>query len=145
MTKKKTLSLPKKGGPRNTPVAFHNTVPPAKMHSMIEEWSLTNAENAHVETLEEANDFNIGDDDDDFFEKHTVYEMHDQAEENLQLFQQNTPAENKQETQTESNETVVSGENQPSHDQSAPNQPNSSANPSLVQPSVDSNVQQTTS
>ena len=95
---------------------------------------MTNAENNHVETLEEANDFNIGEDDDDFFQNYTVYEMHDQAEQNLQLFQENFPPE-QQETQPESNETELQSESpnpEYSHDQSAPEEPNPAADHPLV-------------
>nr|UXQ88022.1 MAG: hypothetical protein [Microvirus sp.] len=51
---------------------------------MVNEWSLTNAEKLHVETIEEANDFEIPDDDsEDFLQNITVYEMHEMAEDNL--------------------------------------------------------------
>ena len=118
---------PKKGGPKQTRVPFTNVIPAPQMHSMIEEFSLSQAEKHHIETLEEANDFNIGDDDDDFFKNQTVYEMHDQAEENMALFQQNFPPETDQEEEAESNETEDSSEIQnpkPSHEVSSePTQP----------------------
>ena len=89
---------------------------------MVNEWSLANAEKLHVETIEEANDFNIPDDDsEDFLQNVTVYEMHEMAEENLRQFQKD------QELQAlaESNETgVTSAEPTTPHDQSAPNEPN---------------------
>ncbi len=92
-------------------------------HNMVNEWSLTNAEQNHVETIEEANDFNIPDDDsEDFLQNVTVYEMHEAAEDNLQLLEQN------QKALAESNETGIGAQdnnNQPLHDQSAPNEPNS--------------------
>jgi len=125
---KKTLKLPKKGGRSSTPVTFNNhNMPKNQMKSFMDEWSLTQAELNHVETIEEANDFEIYDEEDnDFFKNQTVYEMHDQAEENLALFQPIEEPPNDQESQAESNETVVSGEEktQPPHDQSAPNEPN---------------------
>ncbi len=89
----------------------------------MQEWSLTQSEHNHVETLEEANDFNIGPEDDDFFDHNpqvTVYEMHDQAEENLQLYQSEIPPETQEETQAETNETVDRAQENPLHDQSAP-------------------------
>lgn len=101
----------KKGGRGSTPVTFKSqNMPASQMHSFMEEWSLVQAESNHVETIEEANDFNLNDDDDDFFTKIpnlTVYEMHDQAEENLELYNNSLPeeAENDQETEDESNET----------------------------------------
>ncbi len=101
----------KKGGRGSTPVTFHSkNMPASQMHSFMEEWSLSQAENNHVETIEEANDFNLNDDDDDFFTQIpnlTVYEMHDQAEENLELYNNSLPPEDEtdQETEDESNET----------------------------------------
>ncbi len=121
-----TLHLPKKGGKANTPVSFnHQNMPKNQLHSFMEEWSLTQAEKNHVETIEEANDFSINNDDDDFFTQIpnlTVYEMHDQAEENLQLYNESLPPENEQETQAESNETDdrAQDKTQPLPDQSAP-------------------------
>ncbi len=84
--------------------------------SMVNEWSLTNAEQNHVETIEEANDFNIPDDDsEDFLQNVTVYEMHEMAEDNLRLLEQ------EQKALAESNETDILGaEPPPPHDQSAP-------------------------
>lgn len=111
----------------HTPVSFKNhNMPKEQLHSFMEEWSLTQAERNHVETIEEANDFEIHDEEDsDFFEKQTVYEMHEMAEENLAIYKQN------QELQAESNETVVPGgdNHNPLHDQSAPDEPNPPENP----------------
>ncbi len=118
---------PRKGGRASTPVSFNNhNVPPAKLHSFMEEWSLTQAENNHVETIDEASNFEIFDHEEDFFEgipNLTVYEMHDQAEENLQLYQNSLPPENDQETEDESNETSVQArdDTDTTHDQSALN------------------------
>ncbi len=120
---------PKKGGRGTTPVSFKgNNMPASQMHQFMEEWSLTQAESNHVETIDEANDFDIFDDDDDFFEKTpnlTVYEMHDQAEENLALYNDSLPEEEdetEQEKEAESNETDdrAQDKNQPLPDQSAP-------------------------
>ena len=46
-------------------------------HQMANELSLSLEEANHIETIEEANDFNIPDDDsEDFLNNVTVYEMH---------------------------------------------------------------------
>nr|UXQ87936.1 MAG: hypothetical protein [Microvirus sp.] len=89
--------------------------------NMVNEWSLTNAEKHHVETIEEANDFDIPDDDsEDFLQNITVYEMHEMAEDNLHLLPQINQA------LAESNETGIPGaDSQPPHAQSAPDEPNS--------------------
>lgn len=83
----------KKGGRTNTPVSFKgSSVAPHQFQSFMTEWSLTQAEANHVETIDEANDFSIHDEEDnDFFNDLTVYEMHDQAEENLQLYNESLP------------------------------------------------------
>ncbi len=98
----------------------------------MEEWSLTQAEANHVETIEEANDFHLPEEDgDDFFEKATVYEMHDQAEQNLQLFQ-DEELRLQQEAEAESNETETPGDQTPpitEHDQSAPDESKPASNP----------------
>lgn len=81
---------------KKTPLTYGgNNMPPDQLHSFMTEWSLSQAERNHVETLEEANDFNINDEEsDDFFQNLTVYEMHEQAEENLALLQQIQETEN---------------------------------------------------
>nr|UXQ88096.1 MAG: hypothetical protein [Microvirus sp.] len=91
------------------------------LHRMVNEMSLSLSESNHVETIEEANDFEINDEGDaDFLQNLTVYEMHDQAEENLQLLPQIN------QLLAESNETGVQGaEPPPQHAQSAPDEPNS--------------------
>ena len=121
----------KKGGRSSTPVTFNgHNVPKNQIKSFMDEWSLTQSEANHVETIEEANDFEIYDDsEDDFFaQTTTVYEMHDQAEENLQLFPPPLP-----EVEAESNETEDPGAEQPNppHVQSAPVEPDPPRTPSL--------------
>ncbi len=104
----------------------HNNrkVYPDQMKNFMQAWSLDQAEANHVETIEEANDFNIGEEDEDFFPpKLTVYEMHENAEDNLKLLEQEAllnpdPAE--------SNETGDQGEStQTTLTQSAPVELNS--------------------
>ena len=52
------------------------------------EWSLRQAEANHVETIEEANDFNIDEDDEDIIHPSlTVYEMQEAAEDNLAVYE----------------------------------------------------------
>lgn len=66
--------------PVSTPIRFRGRYgDPNQVRAYIEEWSRTQAENAHVETIEEANDFDINDpDDDDFFPPDfTPYELHE--------------------------------------------------------------------
>ncbi len=89
MTKRKTLSVKKE-----TPVKFrgHN-MQADQMKNFMSEWSLYQAEANHVETIEEANDFSIPDDDsEDFLQNVTVYEMHEMAEDNLILLQERAGA-----------------------------------------------------
>ena len=93
--------------------------------NMVNEWSLANAEANHVETIEEANDFDIPDDDsEDFLQNVTVYEMHEMAEENLRLLQLD---QEQNQALAESNETgtgALDTNPNPEHDQSAPGEPN---------------------
>ena len=95
------------------------SLPQHELQRMVRELSLAASEEAHIETLEEANDFGIEDDeeDQDFFHNLTVYEMHEAAEDNLALLEQ---AQLNQEP-AESNETGDQGEESPTpHAQSAP-------------------------
>lgn len=51
------------------------------MEKFMREWSARKAELEHVETFEEANDFEVYDpEDDDFFHDVTPYELHDMPE-----------------------------------------------------------------
>lgn len=113
----KTIKLKK-----DTPVKFRGKpMQPDNLKNFMTEWSTSQAEANHVETIEEANDFKIPDDDsEDFLQNVTVYEMHEMAEDNLVLLQETEAMV------AESNETGVTGEDTIPHDQSAPNeQPNS--------------------
>lgn len=113
--------------PVATPVSFRGM--PTQVDEVkryFEEWSRANAEANHVETLEEANDFSIQDEeDDDFFHGLTPYEMHDLYETevaNGQMEDQEGSLEPEAES-AESNETADQGANSnpdSSHDQSAP-------------------------
>ena len=66
--------------PVATPVSFRG-LPTQRdeFRKFMDEWSRDQAEANHVETIEEANDFDIGgeEEDDDFFEGITPYEMHE--------------------------------------------------------------------
>lgn len=68
--------------PVATPVNFRGMPTQVdEVKAYFEEWSRTQAEQNHVETIEEANDFSIYDEeDDDFFHSLTPYEMHDMLE-----------------------------------------------------------------
>jgi hypothetical protein len=118
---------------RKAPISFRNRpVDQGDFRSFMAEWSLRNAEENHVETIEEANDFEIFDEEEeDFLANLTVYEMHDMAEENLQKWKDSLPSEE----MTESNETAVLAREEEStgnvsHDQSAQHEPDLSS-PSL--------------
>lgn len=110
--------------PIATPVSF-NGKPAYKdeVKHFLTEWSRTQAEQQHVETIEEANDFFLPEednDDEDFFSlTPTVYEMHEIQAEADELVQEAPPSET-----PESNETVDPGAPStppdPAHDQSAP-------------------------
>lgn len=97
-------------------VRGHRSPDPHDVKNFIQEWSLSQAEANHVETIDEANDFSIHDEEDeDFFENLTVYEMHEATEDRLALMEL--------EKQAETNETDDTGaELNPdtTHDQSAP-------------------------
>ncbi|AXL14892.1 hypothetical protein [Microviridae sp.] len=72
------MKTPIRNGDRNVPVSDFKT--------FMAEWSLAQAEANHVETMEEANDFEIYEEEDDFFPQQlTVYEMHDDQETRLAL------------------------------------------------------------
>lgn len=86
---KRKLKLPRdpnKEYPDPTPVAHLITfngkpAPEQDVKRFMAEWSRANAEANHVETEEEANDFDIDDDEsDDFFHNFTPYEMHEMHE-----------------------------------------------------------------
>lgn len=68
--------------PVATPVTFRGMPTQVdEVKAYFQEWSRTEAENNHVETIEEANDFSIFDEEDeDFFHSLTPYEMHDVLE-----------------------------------------------------------------
>lgn len=103
---------------------------PQDFRSFMEEWSISQAEANHVETIEEANDFEIFEEEDDIFSPElTVYEMHEAAEETLALLEHSQP----EQLQAESNETGDAGaiNSQNSHDQSAPLELNSPEDSSL--------------
>ena len=107
----------------DTPVKFRgSSVQPNDMKSFMDEWSLRQAEANHVETLEEANDFNINDEgDEDFLEPFTVYEMHEIAEDNLAIYNQEQADDPPESVDVESNETSDRARDpQNSHVQSAP-------------------------
>ena len=121
------MTAKKKQVKRKTPVTRRGqSVLPNDMKTFMEEWSLSRAEANHVETIEEANDFNLPPDpeDEDFFHGLTVYEMHEVAEENLALYNEQ---EKESQVVPESNETDVPGEltTDPAHDQSAPDEQHS--------------------
>lgn len=116
----KTLHLKKK-----TPGTYRgNSIQSQDMQSFMAEWSTTQAEANHVETIEEANDFEIYEEEDDFFQPTlTVYEMQEAAEDNLLLLEE----EQRRIAEAESNETGPQGDPTPNpdHAQSAPVEPNS--------------------
>lgn len=109
----------------------------------MEEWSRLHAEENHVETIEEANDFGIDEDDEDILHPSiTVYEMHESAEDNLAVLEreQMEHEEYLKSLEAESNETDVRAREIPenTHVQSAPNQTDSpQVTPSLSSPELD--------
>lgn len=123
-TVKKADRLPGKEYPHqkqtHTPVSFGGRdLFPSEAKQLIQEWSAQQAEANHVETLEEANDFEIPgfemEEDEDFFQNLTVYEMHEQMEE----IQKQSPPE------IDPANDVSGRENENldlSHDQSAPDE-----------------------
>nr|UXQ88074.1 MAG: hypothetical protein [Microvirus sp.] len=104
---------------------------------MVNEWSTSQAELNHVETIEEANDFGIEEDaeDQDFFHNLTVYEMHEAAEDNLAAHQ----AEQAEILLAESNEPGDLASMSPNNTQSAQIEPNSLGEP---QPNLDQSLNQ---
>lgn len=114
--------------PVATPVTFRGkSVPHQDMARFMQEWSRAKAEAEHVETFEEANDFEIYDpEDNDFFHDLTPYEMLDMPEieeADQGRLEQNQPAD--PQSAAESNETEPAGAQQKvlketAHDKSAP-------------------------
>ena len=108
---------------KDTPVTYRGSaVQPNDMKSFMAEWSLSQAEANHVETIEEANDFDIQDEEDeDFLQNFTVYEMHEIAEDNLAIYNQEQADDPPESVDVESNETSDRARDpQNSHVQSAP-------------------------
>lgn len=101
--------------PSHTPVRMGGGNPyPEDFRSQLEEFSRQSAEQNHVETIEEANDFGdlLQPEDEDFFEAHTVYEMHEIQAENPPTPNEEIAVETPSEPQ---------GDPEPDdHDQSAP-------------------------
>lgn len=124
-TVKKSERLPGKEYPSqiraSTPVTFRGrNLYPDDARRLIQELRLAEMEAGHVETFEEANDFNIpsADEDADFFEDLTVYEMHEITPEASELDDEATAM-----VAAESNETEDGARSEPPfppHDQSAP-------------------------
>lgn len=132
---------------KKAPVQFRDQG--GDFRSFMEEWSLRQAEANHVETIEEANDFNIEEDDEDILHPQlTVYEMHEAAEDNLAILQREE--EEARLWRAESNETAAGAQDQSItenlHDQSAPGEPVSPAHSPLSSQEprlpVDTNGQQ---
>lgn len=112
--------------PVSTPVRFRGlSVPNQDFRQFMQEWSTSQAEANHVESFDEANDFEINDPEDyDFFHDVTPYEMQDLPEDTQadRLDQDQSQVE-----KAESNETGPTGadltsqhQNDDPHDQSAP-------------------------
>lgn len=96
--------------PVSTPVSFRGkALPQADFRRFVHDWSQSQAEANHVETFEEANDFEVYDPEDhDFFHGMTPYEMHDMPEDTPDSrldAGQPAPAE----ASAESNETEPTG------------------------------------
>ena len=118
--------MAKRSSSKKTPVQFWgSSVYPDQMKNFMEEWSLRQAEENHVESIEEANDFNIQDEEDeDFFQGYTVYEMHEIAEDNLAAYQAALPQDPEVAESSESDDRALATPDN-EHDQSAPVEPDS--------------------
>lgn len=105
--------------PRSTPVTFKGrNLYPDDAKRLLQELRLATYEDEYVESYEEANDFNIeaSDEDGDFLQDLTVYEMHEVAAEADELDEEAPPM-----VAAESNETELRASDNPTaHDQSAP-------------------------
>lgn len=105
----------------STPITFRGkNLYPDDAKRMLQELRLAQHEEEYIETFEEANDFNIpsADEDEDFFEDLTVYEMHEITPEVDELVEE-TPAV----VAAESNETEDRARSESpddAHAQSAP-------------------------
>jgi len=108
--------------PAGTPVIFRGkNLYPDDAKRLMQELRLAQHEEEYVETYEEANDFTLesADEDEDFFQDLTVYEMHEMAAEAEELDDEAPPK-----VAAESNETEDGARREsdppPPHDQSAP-------------------------
>ena len=109
--------------PIPTPVTFGGRDFEAdRLKQMLENQKILEVEAGHVESFEEANDFGPEDDEDlDFGNGYTMYEMHEMALE----AEAQVPPEAAQQVMDESNETVDQGASNPTPDAqpSAPDEP----------------------